>query len=53
MALGFIKKIFTFGKDTTPEPKPEAEAPVAAPEVIETAPEQSAESEDTTVSAVE
>ena len=26
MALGFIKKIFTFGKDTAPEQKPEAEA---------------------------
>ena len=33
MALGFIKKIFTFGKDTAPgpkaEPSPEAETPVA------------------------
>ncbi|MGQ3210585.1 signal recognition particle-docking protein FtsY [Shinella sp.] len=42
MALGFIKKIFTFGKDTAPAPKPEAEAPVVAPEVIEPAPEQAA-----------
>ncbi len=35
MALGFIKKIFTFGKDTATEPKPEAEAPVAEVEVPE------------------
>jgi fused signal recognition particle receptor len=35
MALGFIKKIFTFGKDTATEPKPEAEAPVAEVEVLE------------------
>ena len=47
MALGFIKKIFTFGKDTATEPKPEAEAPVAEqqavePQVIEPAPEESA-----------
>ena len=35
MALGFIKKIFTFGKDTATEPKPEAEAPVAEFEVPE------------------
>nr|WP_298101145.1 signal recognition particle-docking protein FtsY [uncultured Shinella sp.] len=40
MALGFIKKIFTFGKDTAPEQKPEAEAAVAAPQVEEAAPEQ-------------
>ncbi|RFZ83603.1 signal recognition particle-docking protein FtsY [Shinella sp. WSJ-2] len=40
MALGFIKKIFTFGKDTAPEQKPEAEAAVTAPEVEEAAPEQ-------------
>lgn len=36
MALGFIKKIFTFGKDTATEPKPEAEAPVAGQQVVET-----------------
>ncbi|WP_234187485.1 signal recognition particle-docking protein FtsY [Shinella sp. NM-101] len=36
MALGFIKKIFTFGKDTAAEPKPEAEAPVAEQQVVET-----------------
>ena len=52
MALGFIKKIFTFGKDTATEPKPEAEAPVAGqqavepqaaePQVIEPAPEEPA-----------
>ncbi|EYR79677.1 signal recognition particle-docking protein FtsY [Shinella sp. 838] len=30
MALGFIKKIFTFGKDTAPEQKPEVEAPAVA-----------------------
>ncbi|QRI62867.1 signal recognition particle-docking protein FtsY [Shinella sp. PSBB067] len=36
MALGFIKKIFTFGKDTATEPKPEAEAPVAEQQVVET-----------------
>jgi fused signal recognition particle receptor len=29
MALGFIKKMFTFGKDTTPAPTPEAEPPAA------------------------
>ena len=40
MALGFIKKIFTFGKDTAPEQKPEAETVVAAPQVEEAAPEQ-------------
>ncbi|MBO9630056.1 MAG: signal recognition particle-docking protein FtsY [Shinella sp.] len=40
MALGFIKKIFTFGKDTAPEQKPEAEAAVVAPELEEAAPEQ-------------
>ena len=37
MALGFIKKIFTFGKDTAPEQKPEAEVPVVAAEVEEAA----------------
>ena len=52
MALGFIKKIFTFGKDTATEPKPEAEAPVveqqaaepraAEPHIIEPAPEEPA-----------
>jgi len=31
MALGFIKKIFTFGKETAAEPKPEAETPVVEP----------------------
>jgi len=35
MALGFIKKIFTFGKDTAPEPKPEPEAPVAVQQAAE------------------
>lgn len=40
MALGFIKKIFTFGKDTAPEQKPEAEAAIVAPQVEEAAPEQ-------------
>ncbi|MFT4162341.1 signal recognition particle receptor subunit alpha, partial [Shinella sp.] len=35
MALGFIKKIFTFGKDTAAEPKPEAAAPVAE-QLVET-----------------
>ena len=40
MALGFIKKIFTFGKDTAPEQKPEAEAAVVAPQVEEAAPEE-------------
>ncbi|MCR6501601.1 signal recognition particle-docking protein FtsY [Shinella sp. CPCC 101442] len=49
MALGFIKKIFTFGKDTAPAPKPEAEAPVVAPEVIEPAPEQAARREEIAV----
>ncbi|ANH05878.1 signal recognition particle-docking protein FtsY [Shinella sp. HZN7] len=44
MALGFIKKIFTFGKDTAPEQKPEAEAPVVEPKVVEVAPEPAAES---------
>ncbi|WP_411036481.1 signal recognition particle-docking protein FtsY [Shinella sp. BYT-45] len=39
MALGFIKKIFTFGKDTAAEPKPQAEAPVAEPQAAEPAPE--------------
>ncbi|MXN47735.1 signal recognition particle-docking protein FtsY [Shinella kummerowiae] len=49
MALGFIKKIFTFGKDTAPEQKPEAEAAIVAPEVIETAPEPAIEREPETV----
>ncbi len=35
MALGFIKKIFTFGKDPATEPKPEAGAPVAGQEIVE------------------
>ena len=43
MALGFIKKIFTFGKDTVPEQKPEAEAPVAEPKVSAAVPEPVAE----------
>lgn len=46
MALGFIKKIFTFGKDTAAEPKPEAEAVVAEPqaiEAVEAAPETAVE----------
>jgi fused signal recognition particle receptor len=38
MALGFIKKIFTFGKDPAAEPKPEAVA--VEPQVIEAAPEE-------------
>jgi fused signal recognition particle receptor len=38
MALGFIKKIFTFGKDTAPEQKPEAEVPVVVPDVEAVAP---------------
>ena len=33
MALGFIKKMFSFGKDTTPAPTPEAE-PTAAEEAL-------------------
>ena len=37
MALGFIKKIFTFGKDTAAEPKPEAEAQAAEVSVAEPA----------------
>jgi fused signal recognition particle receptor len=37
MAFGFIKKIFTFGKDTAAEPTPEAQ--VAEPQVVETVPE--------------
>ena len=37
MALSFIKKIFTFGKDAAAEP--EAEVPVVEPQVVETAPE--------------
>lgn len=58
MALGFIKKIFTFGKDTATEPKPEApiaeqqvvETPVAEPDIIdqpavEIAPEEPAPEE--------
>ncbi|HSX74627.1 MAG TPA: signal recognition particle-docking protein FtsY [Shinella sp.] len=44
MALGFIKKIFTFGKDTAPQPKPEAEASAVAPKGAEAAPEPVAES---------
>ena len=35
MALGFIKKIFTFGKDTAAEPKPEAEASAPEAPVVE------------------
>ena len=45
MALGFIKKIFTFGKDTAPEQKPEVETPVAAPVIEEAAPAQATEIE--------
>jgi fused signal recognition particle receptor len=44
MAFGFIKKIFTFGKDTAPEPTPEAEVPVVEPKIVEVAPEPVAES---------
>jgi fused signal recognition particle receptor len=43
MALGFIKKIFTFGKDTAAEPKPEAQDPAVEPKVAEPAPETAAE----------
>ena len=43
MALGFIKKIFTFGKDSAAEPKPEAETPVAEPQVVTPAVEEVAE----------
>ena len=35
MALGFIKKIFTFGKDTAAEPKPAVEAVAVEPAVVE------------------
>ena len=42
MALGFIKKIFTFGKDTAAEPKPEAQAAVVDEQAPEAAPEQAA-----------
>ena len=42
MALGFIKKIFTFGKDTAAEPKPEAQAAVVDEQASEAAPEQAA-----------
>lgn len=45
MALGFIKKIFTFGKDPGAEAKPEAEAPAAEADVVEPAPEEVAEEE--------
>ena len=45
MALGFIKKIFTFGKDTAPEQKPEAETPVAAPVIDEAEPAKATEIE--------
>ncbi|MDX3978233.1 signal recognition particle-docking protein FtsY [Shinella sp.] len=41
MAFGFIKKIFTFGKDTVAEP--ETEAPLAEPQVVETVPEPAVE----------
>lgn len=41
MAFGFIKKIFTFGKDTAAEP--ETEAPLAEPQVVETLPEPAVE----------
>ncbi|UDF31537.1 UNVERIFIED_ORG: signal recognition particle-docking protein FtsY [Roseateles sp. XES5] len=43
MALGFIKKIFTFGKDSAAEPKPEAETPAAELQVITPAVEEVAE----------
>ncbi|WLS07023.1 signal recognition particle-docking protein FtsY [Shinella sumterensis] len=43
MALGFIKKIFTFGKDTAPEQKPEAEVPVVVPDDEAVAPAPVAE----------
>jgi len=43
MALGFIKKIFTFGKDTAPEQKPEAEVPVIVPDDDAVAPAPVAE----------
>ena len=43
MALGFIKKIFTFGKDTAAEPKPEAQDPAVEQKVAEPALETAAE----------
>ncbi|MGD9478947.1 signal recognition particle-docking protein FtsY [Shinella sp. G-2] len=43
MALGFIKKIFTFGKDSAAEPKPEAETPAAESQVVTPAVEDVAE----------
>ncbi len=49
MAFGFIKKIFTFGKDTAAEPTPEAEAAVAEPQVVEVVPELAAEPPETPV----
>lgn len=50
MALGFIKKIFTFGKDTAAEPKPEAEAVIVEPQLVEPTPEEVVETPDTAVS---
>ena len=49
MALGFIKKIFTFGKDTAPEQKPEAETPVAVPAIEEAAPAQIVKAEEAAI----
>ncbi|MGB3815717.1 MAG: signal recognition particle-docking protein FtsY [Shinella sp.] len=43
MALGFIKKIFTFGKDPAAEPKPEAVTPAIEPQVSEPAHEAAVE----------
>ena len=43
MALGFIKKIFTFGKDSAAEPKPEAETPAVEPQVVTPAVDDGAE----------
>lgn len=47
MAFGFIKKIFTFGKDTAAEP--ETEAPLAEPQVVETVPEPVSETPKTAI----
>jgi fused signal recognition particle receptor len=43
MALGFIKKIFTFGKDTPAEPQPDAENAAVQPQETPAAPERVAE----------
>jgi fused signal recognition particle receptor len=43
MDLGFIKKIFTFGKDTPAEPQPDAENAAVQPQETPAAPERVAE----------